>query len=135
LAGPRQALDAVRGFVAGLAEWAAHRRPVRPTAEFRRLIAGSPALQAARRQMFARYETALAELLAHETGAAAGSVEPFVAAVALVAVLRAPFEATAGGAEASHRDAAAALGLLRTGLGGYAIATDQPPDARTEHHP
>jgi len=76
----QSALDAVQSFIAGRAEWAAGRRPARPTPQFRRLIAESPALQAARRQMFARYETALAGLLAAETGAAPGSAEPFVAA-------------------------------------------------------
>lgn len=72
--------------------------------------------------MFGRWETELAALLASETGARPGSVEPFVAAVALVAALRAPFEAPAGGAEIAHRDAAAALELLLGGLGGYAPA-------------
>jgi len=131
------ALEAVRGYLAGLAEWAGHRCPVRPTAEFRALIAASPALQAAQRQMFARYESALAELLARETGAAPGSVEPFVVAVALVAALRAPFEATAGGAEATRHDAAAALELLGAGLGDYATAPHPPQAAPvgTEHHP
>lgn len=37
------ALDAVRGFVGELAEWAAPRRPVRPSPACRRLIADSPA--------------------------------------------------------------------------------------------
>lgn len=123
-------LDAVQAFMAGLAEWAAHRRPVRPTAGFLRLIHDSSSLQAARRQMFARYEADLADLLAIETGAAPGSAEPFVVAVALVAALRVPFEATAGGAEASHRSAATALDLLRRGLGDYATT----PRAETEPH-
>jgi AcrR family transcriptional regulator len=118
----QSALDAVQGFVAGRAEWAADRRPARPTSQFRRLIADSPALLAARRRMFARYETAVAGLLAAETGAAPGSAEPFVAAAALVAVLRAAFEATAADRQAAHHDTAAALRLLRTGLGGYAVA-------------
>ncbi len=119
------ALDAMQGFVAGLAEWAAHRRPVRPTAGFRQLIADSPALRAARRQMFARYEAALADLLATETAAPPGSVEPFVAAVALIAVLRVPFEVTIAGAEAAHRDTATALRLLHAGLAHYATAPDE----------
>jgi len=116
------ALAAVRTFLDGRAEWAAGRRPARPTAQFRRLIAASPALQAHRRLMFARYESALAELLAEETRVAAGSAEPFVAAAALVAVLRAPFEASPG--RRDTRDATGpALDLLASGLAGYAVAT------------
>jgi AcrR family transcriptional regulator len=118
----QSALDAVQTFVAGRAEWAAGRRPARPTPQFRRLITESPALQAARRQMFARYETALTGLLAADTGAAPGSAEPFVAAVALVAVLRAAFEAPAADRQAARNEAADGLRLLRTGLGGYAVA-------------
>ena len=75
--------------------------------------------------MFAGYETALAGLLTAETGAAPGSAEPFVAAIALVAVLRAAFEAPADGREAARHQTAAALHLLRAGLGGYAVATRQ----------
>ena len=119
----QSALDAVQSFIAGRAEWAAGRRPARPTPQFRRLIAESPALQAARRQMFARYESALAGLLAAETGAAPGWAEPFVAAVALMDVLRAAFEAPAAGRPAARSEPADGLRLLRTGLGGYAVAT------------
>jgi AcrR family transcriptional regulator len=121
------ALAAVGTFVAGRAEWAAGRRPEQPTARFRQLIADSTALQAHQRLMFARYETALASLLAQETGAAAGSVEPFVASVALIAVLRAAFEASPGGAKPGRDTAASALDLLAGGLATYARAgsTDQ----------
>jgi AcrR family transcriptional regulator len=114
------ALAAVGTFMAGRAEWAAGRRPSQPTAQFRQLIADSTALQAHQRLMFARYETALASLLAEETGAAAGSVEPFVAAVALIGVLRAPFEASPGGAKPRRDQTASALGLLAGGLATYA---------------
>ncbi len=65
----RSALDAVQAFVSGRAEWAADRRPARPSRRFRNLIADSPALQAGMRDMFARYETALSGLLTAETGA------------------------------------------------------------------
>jgi AcrR family transcriptional regulator len=116
------ALAAVRRFVAGRAEWAAGRRPERPTSGFRQMIAGSPALQAHRRLMFARYEAELARLLAEETGAAPGSAEPFVAAVALVAVLRASFEATASGPGPAGDEAVRAMDLLAKGLASYAVA-------------
>jgi hypothetical protein len=70
--------------------------------------------------MFGRYETALASLLAEEPGAAAGSVEPFVAAVAMIAVLRAPFEASTSSAQPGQDTVTAALDLLADGLGAYA---------------
>jgi AcrR family transcriptional regulator len=116
----QSALAAVGTFIAGRAEWAAGRRPAQPTAHFRQLIAGSAALQAHQRLMFARYENALASLLAEETGARAGSVEPFVAAVAMIAVLRAPVGASPGSAKPRQDKAAAALDLLARGLAAYA---------------
>jgi AcrR family transcriptional regulator len=116
----QSALDAVQGFLAGRAEWAAGRRPARPSRRYRQLIADSPALQAGMREMFASYESALACLLAEETGAAAGSAEPFIAAAALVAIIRSAFEAIGP----PGRDATAgALRLLRDGLGNYAVAS------------
>lgn len=116
----QSALDAVQVFLSGRAEWAAGRRPARPSRRYRQLIAASPVLQAGIREMFACYETALAGLLAEETGAAPGSAEPFTAAVALVAVIRVAFEASGP----PDQDAAAgALRLLRDGLGDYAIAS------------
>jgi AcrR family transcriptional regulator len=118
----QSALDAVATFVAGRAEWAGGRRPAAPTGKFRRLIADSPALQAHQRLMFGRYERALAALLAEETGAPPGSVEPFVAAAALIAVLRAPFEASPSGTKPGQDIAVTALGLLAGGLAGYAVA-------------
>jgi AcrR family transcriptional regulator len=117
------ALAGVRAFLDGRAEWAAGRRPARPTAQFRRLIAASPALQAHRRLMFARYESALAELLAEETGVLAGSAEPFVAAAALVAILRAPFETSPAPRDNARDATGPALDLLASGLAGYAVAT------------
>jgi hypothetical protein len=64
-----------------------------------------------------------AELLAAGTGAASGAAEPFVAAVALVAVVRAAFEAPATDRPGGRQGAVAGLRLLRSGQGGYAIAT------------
>jgi AcrR family transcriptional regulator len=110
-------LSALRSYIAGLPEWAAHRRPVRPSRRFRNLIAESPSLQDHRRRMFARYETELAALLAEQTESPPGSAEPFVAAVALVGVLRAAFEAAAS---ASENDADRCLDLLARGLDHYA---------------
>ncbi len=131
------ALESVGGFLDSLGEWAAHRRPPRPSAGFRRLVAESPALQAARREMFARYEAALAAVLAAETGAAHDAVESFVAAAALIAVLRVAFEASTGttaGNDGAAHDTAAALELLATGLGHYAIAPSPPTEPTCTTH-
>lgn len=49
-----------------------------------RVIAESPALLARQQRIFAEYTEALAALLATETGAGAGDVEPWVAARALI---------------------------------------------------
>ncbi len=124
----QSALDAVATFLAGRGEWAAGRRPEQPTTRFRQLIAESPALQAQQRLMFARYETALASMLAKETGVPAGSVQPFIAAVALIGALRATFEASPG-QNPDQDPASAALGLLADGLASYARATHQPGPA------
>jgi AcrR family transcriptional regulator len=48
------------------------------------MIAGSPALQAREREIFARYTASLAALLAEETGAAPTDLAPRVVAAALV---------------------------------------------------
>ena len=97
---------------------AAPGRPDGPTREFLDLIAASPTLQAHRRAVFARWEAELAAELAGDTGTEPGSVEPFVVAAALMAVLRAPFETAVP--DRDHRGALAALELLRDGLVGYA---------------
>lgn len=117
----QSAVDAVGAFIAGRGEWAAGRRPEQPTGRFRQLIAGSTALQAQQRLMFAAFETALAGVLADETDAKPGAAEPFVAAVALVGVIRAAFEVSPSGPEPDRDMATAALRLLATGLSGYAV--------------
>lgn len=113
-------IDAIRHFIAGRTEWAEGRRPARPTARFRQLIADSPALQAQQRLMFGRFETALAEQLADETGTPRGSVEPFVAAVALVGAIRAAFEASPHG-RTPGGNTATALNLLARGFASYGV--------------
>lgn len=121
----QSALDAVRNFLSGRAEWAAGRRPARPTGRFRQLIAESATLQAQQRLMFGRYETALASLLAQETGVPEGSAEPFAAAVALVGLIRAAFEASRDG-RGEAGSTGAALNLLAGGLASYAVRADPP---------
>ena len=54
-----------------------------------RTITESPALLARERQVYDRYTTSLAALIAEETGAGPGEVEPWVAANALMGVHRA----------------------------------------------
>lgn len=122
----QSAVDAVGTFIAGRGEWAAGRRPGQPTGRFRQLIADSTALQAQQRLMFAAFEQALSDVLAEETGARHGTVEPFVAAVALVAVIRAAFEVSLSGPDTSRDMATAALRLLAGGLSGYAVRPCPP---------
>lgn len=114
------AMAALRSFIASMPEWAAHRRPVRPSTSFRGLVAASAGLQDYRRRMFARYETDLAALLAEQTGSPPGSAEPFVAAVALIGVLRAAFEANDAEGKSRHDGADRCLDLLAGGLDHYA---------------
>jgi hypothetical protein len=53
------------------------------------MITGSPALLGREQQIFARYTTSLAEVIAGETGAAAEDIRPWVAANALLGLHRA----------------------------------------------
>jgi AcrR family transcriptional regulator len=54
-----------------------------------RIVGGSPALQARERQIVADYTVALAELVAEETRAPTGDIEPWVVANALMGAQRA----------------------------------------------
>jgi AcrR family transcriptional regulator len=95
-----------------------------------RVITDSPSLVARERQVLARYTDALAALLAEETGADPGDVEPLVAAHALLGVHRSLIEyvrrRVADGATAAEigpelqAQAERALRLLEGGLEGYA---------------
>jgi AcrR family transcriptional regulator len=114
------ALEAVRRFLAGLAASFGQGESRARRQVFRRVVTASPALRAHQRVMAARYEDALAAVLAEQTGVVPGSAEPFVVAVALVGALRAGFDA----APASGGPAAAmsrALDVLAAGLDGYAV--------------
>src|SRR3954447_7616972 len=94
-----------------------------------RTITGSPALLERERQIFDRYTGSLAGLIAEETGAAAGDVEPWVAASALMGVHRALVDYTRTRILAGARNPGLArqvrtrgeraLGLLERGLGEY----------------
>ena len=95
-----------------------------------RMIANSPALQVRQREIFAQYTASLAALLAEETGAPPNSVEPAVAAGALLGAHRALIEyvrrrTLAGDSAAAigrgvRAEAKMAFALLGAGLGEYA---------------
>jgi AcrR family transcriptional regulator len=96
-----------------------------------RLITNSPALLAREQQVFTRYTSALADMLASETGAKPGDVKPWVAANALMGVHRAVIDyvrrRTLAGARGAKlvRDVNAqtkqALAALAHGLDDYAV--------------
>lgn len=117
------ALTAVRPALAALAGHIGGDHPLEAQQAFLRMVNASPTLQNHQRAMAAHYENALAQVLAEQTGAPAGSAEPFIVAVALVGALRAGFDAAAGsGGVAQAMDRA--LDLLEGGLAGYAVAPD-----------
>jgi AcrR family transcriptional regulator len=96
-----------------------------------RVITSSPALLARERQIFARYTESLAALIAEGTSAAAGDVEPWVAANAMIGVHRALIDYVRAQALAGRRTPAIArdfraqgeraLALLEHGLGRYGL--------------
>jgi AcrR family transcriptional regulator len=116
------ALAAMRGYFASIPERVARRRPPEPTPAFRQLVRGSATLRSHQREVFARFEQLLAAELAQETGVAAGAVEPFIAAAAIVSVFRANLEGRTHDTEAGGQRARDALDLLACGLGDYAPA-------------
>jgi AcrR family transcriptional regulator len=96
-----------------------------------RVIVESPSLLGREQQIFAGYTRSLAELIAAETGAGPGDIEPWVAANAMMGVHRrlidyardrivagARHPALAREVSAQAEDA---LALLERGLGGYAV--------------
>jgi AcrR family transcriptional regulator len=139
-------LETIRGRAAGESVLAAFGRFVRrprgmlgeydPETQERlaaltKMIVDSPSLLRREQQIFEGYTASLAALLASETGAPADSVEPWVAANALMGVHRrlVDFARTRIVAGARHpaiadevrAQAERALALLEGGLGGYAI--------------
>lgn len=118
----QSALSAIRGYFASLPAQVGGRRPPEPTPMFRELVRGSPTLRAYQREIFDRFEQALATALAEETGAARGAVEPFIAAAALVSVFRVNLEDRDSGTEPPGQRVERALDLLERGLAGYAVS-------------
>jgi AcrR family transcriptional regulator len=96
-----------------------------------RTITESPALLARERQIFDRYTSSLAALIAEETQASPDNVEPWVAANALMGVHRALVEYTRRRVLAGARNPRLArevralgkdaLASLERGLGGYGV--------------
>jgi AcrR family transcriptional regulator len=94
-----------------------------------RMITDSPALLARERQVFDRYTTSLAALIAEQTGAGADDVKPWVAAHALMGVHQALVDYTRRRILAGVRtprlarevrtQAKSALEALESGLGDY----------------
>jgi AcrR family transcriptional regulator len=125
-------LTAFRGFVLQSRGLLAERDPQarEQLAAFTRMIASSPALLAREQQVYERYTRSLAALIAEETGAKEGAIEPWVAANAMMGVHRALVDYTRGRVAAGEssprlaRDVRAqgerALELLARGLGDYA---------------
>lgn len=106
---------------------------IRQLRDITRVVTDSPALLAREREIFARYAAALAQLLADETGADSDSLEPWVAAHAMMAVHRASIDyvrrqtlAGAGVSELARelpRQTRLAVESLERGFGGYAVKT------------
>jgi len=122
----QSALSAIRRYFASLPAQVGARRPPEPTPRFRRLVSNSPALRAHQREVFARFEQALAAALAEDTGAPPDAVEPFIAAAALVSVFRVNIEGRDSDTEPPGQRAQRALDLLEHGLGDYAISPTPP---------
>jgi hypothetical protein len=131
------ALDAFVTFVAQPRHLLAERGPARDRVASERLRAGlrmitsSPSLLAREEQIYARFTKALAAYLREETAAGPDDPEPWIAANAMVGIHRTLVQhvrtrALAGisnrriAAEIGHQGQAA-LGVLRRGLGRYAI--------------
>jgi AcrR family transcriptional regulator len=97
-----------------------------------RMISESPALLARERQIFERYTTSLAALIAQETGADTDDIEPWVAANALMGVHQALIDYTRGRVVAGARNPGLdrevrargrrALEALERGLGHYGVS-------------
>jgi AcrR family transcriptional regulator len=140
-------LDAVRGRAAGVSALEAFRRPVvdgcsqlaakehaELIAKAAALIGGSPTLQVREREIVARYTQRLAELLAAETDARPGDVEPQGVASALTGTHRALVAYVRRSVLAGRRgpklaadarsQAERAFARLDSGLADYAISSD-----------
>jgi AcrR family transcriptional regulator len=124
-------LTAFRRFVLDGAEALADAERADAIVTAMRTVNGSVALRAREREIVARTAQALADLIAEETGSAAGDLEPLVVANALIGAQRAlveyVHEAVLAGTRGRRLTTAArsrgerAFALLERGLADYAV--------------
>lgn len=117
--------SAVRAYLPDRAARLGSRRPGVDHAAFRAMVLSSPSLREHQRSMAARYEEALAPVIAEQTDTDPGTPEPYITAVAIVGALRAAFDTgpRAGGAAPA---VARALDLLGAGLAADPITDHEP---------
>jgi AcrR family transcriptional regulator len=131
-------LSAFRRFVLDRAHGLADEERAEIIAKAARIIAGSPALQAREREIVDRSTQALGDVIAEETRARAGDVEPRVVANALMGVQRALAGHVRAAALAGKRGPSLATGVrsagkqafarLERGLADYAVKQrNRPP--------
>ena len=130
------ALEAFRSVVLDGTERLAAEEVVETITRAARVTGESRALQAREREVVARYTNELATLLAEETRARPGEIEPLVVAGALMAAQRAlvahVHESVLRGerglrlARAVRRQGERAFDRLERGLAGYAVAKPAP---------
>ena len=127
----QSALDAYAGFVFSIRGLMAHEQGGEQIAAWAQLVLDSPALVSRECEVFAHTTTALARLLAEETGAPADDLTPWIAANTLIGLHRALLDfirrqALAGRrnpalSRAVRRQGERALEQLQHGLGDYAV--------------
>ena len=127
----QSALDAYAGFVFTIRGLMTEVAGAEQVAAWARLVLESPSLVNREHEVFAHHTAALARLLAEETGANPDDLTPWLAANTLIGLHRALLdyvrrEALAGRrnpalARAVRRQGERSLGLLRHGLGDYAV--------------
>jgi AcrR family transcriptional regulator len=114
-------LAAFRDFVLNVSGVLAEDSASEQVAMFARIVTESPALQERERQIFARYTQSLAGLIAEETGADQGDVEPWVAANALIGVHRALVDYVRRGSLAGHDNPALSRAVRAQGERAFAL--------------
>ena len=124
-------LRAFARFILDRSQSAASGDGRRRVADLTRLVNGSPSLMARERQIIAGYTDALTDLLAEETGASRGDIEPRIAAETMMAFHRSLIDFARGRALSRKSNASFAseiraagedaLTLLEAGLPQYGI--------------
>jgi AcrR family transcriptional regulator len=130
----QSALEAYAGFVFAIRGLMLEQHAGEQVAAWARMVTASPALENKEREVFARYTDALAALLAQETGAGTGDLEPWIASNALIGLHRGLLdyvrrEALAGRrnpalARGIRREGRRAVALLESGLGDYSVKAE-----------